>query len=406
MKKIAIIGGGAAGFFSALCIKEISPDFEVHIFEKSKEGLSKVRVSGGGRCNVTHNCFDTEKLSTFYPRGGKELKAIFGVFQPKDMIEWLEKRGVKTKVEADGRIFPESNSSQTIIDCFENLAKRLNVIISYSTGLQDFERSNSKWSLSFTNIDKKLYFDAIIFASGSSVLMWELLAKKEIKIIKPVPSLFTFKISHGLLEGFSGISFKNVQVSTPIYSKSVQGDCLITHQGLSGPAVLKLSAWAAREMCEKQYQFILHINWLGGIKKADLLKEFMLNKDKIPTQKIKNYHLQGIPNRFWEKICLQIEIHQVNWAECGKKKLDELATLICECKMEVKGKNTFKDEFVTAGGVDLDTIDFTNMQSKTHQGVFFAGEVMNIDGVTGGFNFQAAWSSAYMAAQGVRTLSL
>ena len=400
--KLAIIGGGAAGFFAAINAAEMSPGIEVHVFEKAAQFLSKVRVSGGGRCNVTHACFNPKELIQFYPRGSRELLGPFYVFNPSDTIEWFEKRRVKIQAEADGRMFPVTNTSQTIIDCFLQEAEHYHVQLHTQIGLTGITQlDNQQWQLNF-NHGGDFIADAVIFASGSSAPIWEILQQLGHTIITPLPSLFTFHIKDKRIDELMGVSVPDVICKIEGEKISSTGPLLITHWGLSGPAILKLSAWAAVQLAAKQYQFTLKINFIPEHNYQSCLELLISQKSSSPKKHIQLYPIGAVPSRLWKSICLYCGIHdKINWSDASKDMLQKLADSLTQAAFKVTGKSTFKEEFVTCGGVALEEVDLRTMQSKKLPGIYFAGEVLNIDAVTGGFNFQAAWTTAFIAASSI-----
>jgi len=399
---IIIIGGGAAGFFTAINIKGKYPEKSILIIEKGKELLKKVKISGGGRCNVTHACFEPKELVKFYPRGRKELLGPFHTFCTGDMMGWLDDRGVATKIEEDNRVFPASNESQSIIDCFMGEAEKLGVKISTLTRLDKLEKKEN-WELQCG--DKTFYTDKVVFTTGSNPKMWQLIARDlGLKIIAPVPSLFTFNIKDERITNLMGISVPYATVKVKTKKLEASGPLLITHWGLSGPAILRLSAWGALELNAVKYNFEAEVNWLGKENlencKEDLLQQKTTNGKKAV---LKNCPFQ-LPKRLWESLVKHaLNGKEKNWADISKKELHQLAINIVACPLNVKGKSTFKDEFVTAGGVSLEEINFKNFSSKLHPNIYFAGEVLNIDAITGGFNFQAAWTGGWMISEGIYT---
>ncbi len=394
---ILIVGGGAAGFFSAINIAEKNPKLKIAILERGKETLTKVRISGGGRCNVTHHCFEVAELVKFYPRGEKELKSPFSVFSPKDTIEWFHKHNVKLKTEADNRMFPTTDSSQTIIDCFLENAHKLKIDVLTSQSVQTVFKSDDNWKIETQN--ENYSCEDLIFASGSNPKIWELLEGLGHKIISPVPSLFTFNIKDNRIKDLMGLStVASVKISQSKLQES--GALLITHWGLSGPAVLKLSAWGARELFDKNYQFQISVNWLDYISFEQCVEELKKVKSSDSKKLIRNRKAFDIPTRLWENLVIAAEISaDLKWADLSKKQLNNLANQLTNCQFQVNGKSTFKDEFVTAGGIDLKEINFKTMESKIHKNLYFAGEILNIDAITGGFNFQNAWSGGFVIAQ-------
>lgn len=395
---IIIVGGGAGGFFTAINFKEQNLYKSVLILEKDKDVLKKVKISGGGRCNVTHACFIPKDLSKFYPRGEKELIGPFNQFCTGDMMAWLDERGVPTKIEEDNRVFPESNSSQTIIDLFLNETEKLGIKLNTRTRLDKINKEDNHWHLICGNDD--YYCHKLVLATGSSPKVWELIKRDlELSIIDPVPSLFTFNIKDASLNELMGISVPHAQIEIQDTKLKSEGPLLITHWGLSGPAVLKLSAWGAVELNRLKYNFSVVVNWLGNTTYEDcvaILKQFKENN----TKKTLAQHPFDFSKRLWNYFIESISIDsKMQWSNLSNKTLISLAEKLCKGTFEVKGKSTFKDEFVTAGGVDLKEIDFKKFESKKHSNLFFVGEVLNIDAITGGFNFQAAWTGGYIVAK-------
>jgi predicted Rossmann fold flavoprotein len=396
---ILIVGGGAAGFFSAINIVERNPKLKVAILERGKEVLSKVRVSGGGRCNVTHACFEPNELVKFYPRGEKELRGPFHQFCSGDTIEWFEKHGVELKIEDDGRMFPVSNSSQTIIDCFLHASHKLGITILTGQSVQSIFKKDNCWKIE-TQTENYLA-EKLILATGSNPKIWDLLHTFGHAIITPVPSLFTFNIKDPRIKELPGIA---TQVSVKVIGSKLEstGPLLITHWGMSGPAILKLSAWGARILHDKNYQFAIEVNWLNDIETEEaetLLKELKQEHAKKTVAKKSPLEVQ---NRLWESLVLASGIGaETKWADLSKIQLQNLANQLTKGIFQVNGKSTFKDEFVTAGGIDLKEINFKTMESKLHPNLYFAGEIVNIDAITGGFNFQNAWTSGFIVANAI-----
>lgn len=396
---ILIVGGGAAGFFTAINIVEKNPSLKVAILERGSEVLNKVRISGGGRCNVTHACFEPNELVKFYPRGEKELRGPFHQFCSGDTVEWFEKHGVELKIEADGRMFPISNSSQTIIDCFMDATKKIGISVLTNQSVQSIFKKDSHWKVetqSETYLSEKL-----ILATGSNPKIWEMLQNFGHAIVSPVPSLFTFNIKDPRIAALPGVS---AQVSVKVNSTKLEssGPLLITHWGMSGPAILKLSAWGARILHDKNYQFSISINWLNDIDSDDaeiILKELKLEHAKKAVSKKSPFELT---NRLWESLVTASGIDtDTKWADLSKNQLQKLSHQLTNGLFQVNGKSTFKEEFVTAGGIDLKEINFKTMESKLHENLYFAGEVVNIDAVTGGYNFQNAWTSGFIVANSI-----
>ena len=402
MKKFIIIGGGAAGYFAAINAAELNPELEVIILEGSNNVLQKVKVSGGGRCNVTHACFTPHELVEFYPRGKKELRGPFHQFMTGDTMEWFKNRGVLLKIEDDNRVFPESNSSQTIINCFLESAKNAGVILKTSTRVDAIEKSNDKFIVK-TNAEEFIA-DYLLVASGSNSKVWQMVEELGHTIIHPVPSLFTFNIEDNRLKDIPGTSVPLASVKVLNSKLSEQGPLLITHWGLSGPGILKLSAWGALELYEKDYQCEIEVNWLS--KKFEVVLDFLKSEKNKNSKKqvILRSVFEVISKRLWEKFIIAANISaDTQWAQLNNKQLDNLAKQLTQSVFKVHGKSTFKDEFVTAGGINLKEINFKRFESKLHQNLFFAGEVLNIDAVTGGFNFQNAWTSAWIVANSINS---
>jgi predicted Rossmann fold flavoprotein len=403
---IIVVGGGAAGFFSAINIVERNPKLKVAILERGKEVLSKVRISGGGRCNVTHACFEPNELVKYYPRGEKELRGPFHQFCSGDTIEWFENHGVELKIEEDGRMFPVSNSSQTIIDCFLTASHKLGITILTGQSVQsifNIEGSAENYWKIETQTENYLA-EKLILATGSNPKIWDLLHTFGHAIITPVPSLFTFNIKDPRIKELPGIA---TQVSVKVIGSKLEstGPLLITHWGMSGPAILKLSAWGARILHDKNYQFAIQVNWLNDIDTEEtetLLKELKQEHAKKTVAKKSPLELQ---NRLWESLVFASGIgSETKWADLSKTQLQNLANQITKGVFQVNGKSTFKEEFVTAGGIDLKEINFKTMESKIHPNLYFAGEIVNIDAITGGFNFQNAWTSGFIVANAIAEL--
>ena len=398
---ILIVGGGAAGFFSAINIVERNPKLKVAILERGKEVLSKLRISGGGRCNVTHACFEPNELVKFYPRGEKELRGPFHQFCSGDTIEWFENHGVELKIEDDGRMFPVSNSSQTIIDCFMKASQKLGITILTGQSVQSIFKTEGKvenyWKID-TQTDSFLA-EKLILATGSNPKIWDMLHTFGHAIVTPVPSLFTFNIKDSRIKDLPGIA---TQATVKVKDTKLEstGPLLITHWGMSGPAILKLSAWGARILHDKNYQFTIEVNWLNDLDTEDvetLLRDLKQEHAKKTVAKKSPFELQ---NRLWESLVIASGIsNETKWADLSKIQLQNLANQLIKSTFQVNGKSTFKEEFVTAGGIDLKEINFKTMESKLHPNLYFAGEIVNIDAITGGFNFQNAWTSGYILAQ-------
>ena len=396
---VIIAGGGAAGFFTAINIAEANPNLKIAILERGKEVLSKVRISGGGRCNVTHACFIPDDLVKFYPRGEKELKGPFNRFCSGDTIEWFERHGVELKVEEDGRMFPVTDSSQTIIDCFLDASKKLGVQILMGESIQSLYRSDTHWKIETNN---NVFLTAkLVMATGSNPKMWDMLAEMGHKIISPVPSLFTFNIKDPRTKDLMGVSaIASVKVKGT--KLEAAGPLLITHWGMSGPAILRVSAWGARELFDKSYQFTLQVNWLNDIDADDCENQLKELRQEHAKKMVTKFSPYDFPNRLWQSLVNAAGIEpETRWAELNKVQLQALVQQLTNGHFHVNGKSTFKEEFVTAGGVDLKEVNFKTMESKFLPGMYFTGEVLNIDAITGGFNFQNAWTGGYIAAQSI-----
>jgi len=393
---IIIVGGGAAGFFTAINIVEKNPKLKVAILERGSEVLSKVRISGGGRCNVTHACFEPNELVKFYPRGEKELRGPFHQFSSGDTVEWFSNRGVELKTEADGRMFPVSNSSQTIIDCFLEATQKLGISVLTGQSVQSIFKKDDFWKIETQN--ENYITEKLILATGSNPKIWEMLQTFGHAIVNPVPSLFTFNIKDPRIKELPGVS-AIVSVKVKDTKLTSTGPLLITHWGMSGPAILKLSAWGARILFEKNYQFTIFVNWLNDVDTDEAEKILKDLKQENAKKAVSKKSPFDFPNRLWESLVLASNIQEeTKWADLSKMHLQNLANQLTNCSFQVNGKSTFKEEFVTAGGINLKEINFKTMESKLHKNLFFAGEIMNIDAVTGGFNFQNAWTSGFILA--------
>ena len=398
--KIAIIGGGAAGFFAALSCKEHHPDAVVTIYERSDKLLAKVKVSGGGRCNVTHACFNISQLSKFYPRGEKFLKKSFTQFNTNDTVKWFEDRGVKLKTEADNRMFPVTNNSQTIIDCLMDEAKRKGVTIKLHSPVTAIEKQNDDFKIFFK--EESIKADKIIIANGGSPKIegYQWLGKLGHTIVPPVPSLFTFNMPDNPITSLMGVAVNPVMVHVQGTKLINEGPLLITHWGMSGPAVLKLSAWGARHFHECHYQFQIQVNWLGATTENEARERLATEMELIKKRKISNENIFRLPNRLWLFFLDKLEINpDTPWGDVSKKNMNRLLNTLLNDVYKVEGKTTFKEEFVTSGGVSLNDVSADTMESKVCKGMYLAGEVLDIDGVTGGFNFQAAWTTGFIAGK-------
>ncbi|WP_136480265.1 BaiN/RdsA family NAD(P)/FAD-dependent oxidoreductase [Cognatitamlana onchidii] len=398
-KDVIIIGGGAAGFFAAINMAEQNPNLKVAILERGKEGLTKVRVSGGGRCNVTHAEFMPKELVRNYPRGEKELLGPFHKFMTGDTIEWFEKRGVELKIEEDGRMFPVSNSSQTIIDCFLSEAKNHGVEVLYSQAVKSFKKEKGTFLI---KTSQGLFSASkILLATGSNPKIWNLLEALGHTISQPVPSLFTFNIDDDRLKDIPGVVVKDVEVHVINSDLQSEGPLLITHWGLSAPSILKLSAFGAIELFKRDYKFEIQINFIRHTL-FDCLEILKGLKQELAKKTVFKSTQFNLPKRLWHKLVLASGFNQnTRWADLNKEQLEALASQLTQAVFKVNGKSTFKEEFVTAGGVDLKEVNFKTFESKVIPNLYFAGEVLNIDAVTGGFNFQNAWTGAFIAAHSI-----
>ncbi len=394
---IVILGGGAAGFFGALACAEKCPSAQIVILEKTRQPLAKVRVSGGGRCNTTHSCFIPAELKRRYPRGSLFLQALFHRFQPRDTIEWFETRGVDLKVEKDGRMFPITDSSQTIIDCFQNEAKKKGIEIRLGMDVISIQKNDSIFMLECENKEKILAKNLLV-ATGSNPKSHVLIKTLGHTIIPPVPSLFTFHIEDPRLSGLAGVTIPEVTVQCLTFKET--GPLLITHWGLSGPAILRLSAWAARELHAVNYSAELKIQWVAGFNQEEMRLHLLKIKKETPSKRIMAEPLFNLPRQLWERLLHYAGIgHEVRYSGLSRLALLKLCETLVASKMLVKGKSIHKEEFVSCGGVNLDEVNPRTMQSLLCPGLYFAGEVLDIDGITGGFNFQNAWTTSWIAAQ-------
>jgi predicted Rossmann fold flavoprotein len=406
-KHLVVIGGGAAGFFCAINAAEKNKNLQVTIVEKTANILSKVKISGGGRCNTTHACFEIEALSKFYPRGERFLKKAFHWFNTNDTIEWFSKRGVTLKTETDGRMFPSTNNSQTIIDCLLSEAHKYGIKIITQTTIEAIEPHDNNWQIKCLQ-KAPITANFVCVATGGfpKATQFNWLTQLGHTIELPVPSLFTFNIPNNTITALMGLSVANVQVKITGTKLATQGPILITHWGLSGPAILKLSAFAARELANKNYEFNITVNWCSALENYDSIKQYLLKeKNTKATQLIANSSFSLIPKRLWHYFVDLAGIsNQQTWATATTTQLNLLATILTQQDFKVKGKTTFKEEFVTCGGIKLNEIDVNTMQSKKCNNIFFVGEVLDVDGVTGGFNFQNAWTTGFIAAKAIAAL--
>lgn len=410
--EIVVIGGGAAGFFSAIHAAQ-APHTRVTLLEAGRQPLAKVRVSGGGRCNVTHHCFEPSQLVQNYPRGGKALRGAFSRFQAIDVVRWFNAEGIKLKTEEDGRMFPTTDDSETIVEALMFAAKKAGVLLRNNVLVQKVEQlGNSKFEVILKS-GEQLTCDLLLLATGSSPSGYAIARSLGHELEPPVPSLFTFNIKDSKLHELAGVSVNSATVKLLTSNSSADkkksrnqleqsGALLITHWGLSGPAVLKLSAWAARELHDCNYQAKLAINWIPPLK-VEVVKQILLNaKNDQPKKFISNYCPVEISLRLWEYLLDKAEIElEKRWADISNKEIQKIVNVLTASEYAIAGKGVFKDEFVTCGGIRLQDVNFQTMESKICQGLFFAGEILDIDGVTGGFNFQNAWTTAWIAAQGM-----
>ena len=402
---LAVIGGGASGFFTALQYAEMAPGKRVAIFEKGSQLLQKVRISGGGRCNVTHSCFDPKELSKNYPRGSKELHAAFHRWQPTDTVEWFAKFGVTLKTEQDGRMFPSTDSSETVIQCFLDQTRHCKIPIYQKHTLSGIQwRTDGYFSLQFEGLAEPVEARAVCIATGSlkgSTLL-EHLKKLDLTMKPLVPSLFAFNVTDDRVSNLAGVSHPKVAIRREGSKSDQIGPLLITHRGFSGPAVLRLSAWEARELAATNHHFAFSIDWLPELDTASLGARFAEIRQTQGAKLLKNTPIAPIPRRLWERIisCCGIG-EEMTWGQLSKHSSRALVGALKSARFEAQGKTTNKDEFVTAGGIERTSIDFRTMESRVTPGLYFVGECIDIDGITGGFNFQAAWTTAHIAASGI-----
>lgn len=413
-KHLAVIGGGAAGFFCAVNAARMNPQLKVVIIEKTNKLLSKVKVSGGGRCNVTHACFDIAEMSKKYPRGQHFVKKAFHQFFTTDTVQWFEERGVKLKTETDGRMFPVTDSSQTVINCLQNEAGKYGVEVMMNSQVKNVVYQKNYFEVKLSD-SRLLTPDYLCIASGgypkSSMFDW--LTELGHTIEEPVPSLFTFNLPAGQagmpghpITKLMGVSVENTTVKIAGSKLEQEGPLLITHWGLSGPAILKLSAWGARELKERNWVFGISVNWVPGFNEQKLNERFQQLRFEIASQKVSGKNPFGLPQRLWEFLLEYSEVNkEIRWADLPAKQANRLIKNLCSCEFNINGKTTFKEEFVTAGGIKLNEVDVNSMMSKKVPNLFFAGEVLDVDGITGGYNFQHAWTSGWIAAKSIAAIS-
>ncbi|AFY69865.1 HI0933 family protein [Thalassoporum mexicanum PCC 7367] len=451
--RVIVVGGGAAGFFGAIACARANPLAQVKLFEAGSKPLAKVLISGGGRCNVTHACFDPAKLVEHYPRGGREMRGALSRFQPRDLVQWFEHESVLLKTEADGRMFPTTDDSSTIADCLINAARQAGVEIYTRSPVVDVQANDHKFLLTLRS-GQEVIGDRLLLATGGSPQGYQLAQQLGHEIIAPVPSLFTFNINDPKLHQLAGVSVEQVQASIkalgtidnsaihaihaihnnsstialtqatnqinkqpqPTRNKKTtnkkkpadltqSGPLLITHWGMSGPAVLKLSAWGARFLSDRHYQAQLQINWLPNLNSDQIRQQLLTTKQQFPKRQISSYCPFNLPKRLWQYLLMGVAIAaDLRWADLAKTQINQLITQLNSCEQTIAGKGVFKEEFVTCGGVSLKEVDFKTMQSRICPDLFFAGEVLDIDGVTGGFNFQSAWTTAWLAGNAIANL--
>jgi len=398
---IAVIGAGAAGYFAAISVKQHHPKAEVLLFEKSQQTLSKVRISGGGRCNATHACFSIGELSKAYPRGGKKLKKLFPRFNVTDTIHWFESRGVSLKAEEDGRMFPVSNSSESIIQCLQSELEKKKIKLKNKTHISGITKVNEKIQISFQDKDAvSMLVDKVIVTTGGSPSRKGLIWLEELghRIVQPIPSLFTFNMPKNPIIQLMGLVAENALVSIQGTKLKSEGPLLITHWGMSGPAILKLSSFGARILSDLNYQFKIQVNWVNENNNERILEYLQNIIEKYPKRKLINQRPYLLPERLWIFLLSKMELSADKiWSDLGSKWLNKMVNILSNDIYEVNGKTTFKEEFVTCGGISLEDVDFNSMQSKVVKGLYFAGEILDIDAITGGYNFQAAWTTAYVA---------
>ena len=402
---LIVVGGGAAGFFCALSAAEVNPDLRILLLDGGKKVLRKVRISGGGRCNLTHHCFDPKELSERYPRGSRQLRGAFHHFQPKDTIEWFSQRGVATKTEADGRIFPVSDCSQSVIDCLEKSVREARIEVRTESKVREIDppATGNPWVIKLGDgrVEKT---EKLCLAMGSLAHsgLVQIIENLEHQVVPLVPSLFAFNLKNHPMKDLSGISVPLARVRILPKSPYREGPLLITHRGLSGPAILKLSAWEARDLHERSHRFSVEVNWLGAEDRESLGSMIRNLRETRATSKLGSNPITELPKRLWARILERAGISDVQtWAHLPKAEEEKLIVTLVASEFEVDGKTTNKDEFVTCGGVSLKEVDFRTMESRLHPGLHFAGECLDLDGVTGGFNFQAAWTTGRIAGSAI-----
>lgn len=397
---IVVIGGGAAGFFGAITAAETFPNARVTILEKNRTVLNKVRISGGGRCNVTHACFDNRQLVKHYPRGEKPLRSLLTKFDAIATVKWFEDRGVPLKTEADGRMFPATNTSDTIIDCLLTTARRLNIQVRTSCGVAELRRSDSSdWSVQLLT-GETLNASRVLIATGGypQLASYDWLPEQAESIIPPVPSLFTFNIPDSPFLSLAGVAVPDAKVYVVGTKQEQRGPLLLTHWGFSGPVVLRLSAWAARDLADTNYRFTLRVNWAPTLNENEVRTTLQSFRQQNGRKLVVSQNPLGLPSRLWQALVSEVGIPETQrWADLPAKPLNKLIERLTNSQFQVVGKSTFKDEFVTCGGITFDSLNLQTLESKAQSGLFFAGEVLDVDGITGGFNFQSAWTTGYVA---------
>jgi predicted Rossmann fold flavoprotein len=401
--RLIVIGGGAAGFFGAIRAKSLNPELEVLILESAPKALGKVKISGGGRCNVTHACFESQQLVQSYPRGQRELKSLLTRFGPADTMHWFESQGIRLKVEVDGRVFPVSDESQTIINGLLNATQEQNIQLLTKVPVKTISRSNTGYRIEAAQ--QAWEADAVLLTTGSASIGYQWVTQLGHTLVSPVPSLFSFKIQDALLNDMTGISFPWVQAKLelpgmkPIHQK---GPLLITHWGLSGPAILKLSAWGARVLYEANYCGTLRVDFLPEYSHDQLTQQLLAQKAQTAQKHVGNQCPVSFAKRFWQNMLIANDIPTERpWGELSGKTIHRLVEAIKQSSFEITGKGPFKEEFVTAGGVSLKEVDFKTMESRCSPNLYLAGEILDIDGLTGGFNFQNAWSTGWIAGEAI-----
>jgi len=399
---ILVIGGGAAGYFGAITAAQARPSTRVVIVERGNQPLAKVRVSGGGRCNVTHGCFEPRPLSTRYPRGARALLSAFSRFQPADTVRWFEERGVPLKTEADGRMFPITDDSETVIACLEREARNAGVELRLRSPVEVLRPvpSGGWFAKIGTSNAHEIHAKRVLLATGGwrSGALSTALEQLGHEILPPVPSLFTFHINERWVRELAGLAVPKVEVSVPGTKLRETGPVLFTHWGLSGPAILRLSAWGARELAEVDYQFELRLKWIPEQNAETVAQTFQRTRESQPGKAVENTPLFQLPARLWEQLVVEAGIEPgERWNQLPRNKALELGDRLLQTELPVTGKSMHKDEFVTCGGISLKQIDFKTMESRVSSGLHFAGEVLDVDGITGGFNFQAAWTTGWLA---------